>query len=67
MKDDLSKPVGIKLENTPDGSVIVVPANADKKEFWKSGIAMYAKEVERKYGGGVKKVMSGKLSFQVEH
>ncbi|MBR0236893.1 MAG: VWA domain-containing protein [Thermoguttaceae bacterium] len=35
MKDDLSKPVGIKLELTPDGSVIVVPADADKKEFWK--------------------------------
>ncbi|MBR5711156.1 MAG: VWA domain-containing protein [Thermoguttaceae bacterium] len=34
MKDDLSKPAGVKLELTPDGSVIVVPANADKKEFW---------------------------------
>lgn len=35
MKDDLSKPADVKLELTPDGSVIVVPANADKKEFWK--------------------------------
>ena len=34
MKDDLSKPAGVKLELTPDGSVIVVPASADKKEFW---------------------------------
>lgn len=37
MKDDLSKPVpATKLELTPDGSVIVVPASADKKEFWKN-------------------------------
>ena len=36
MKDDLSKPAGVKLELTPDGSAIVVPANADKKEFWKN-------------------------------
>lgn len=37
MKDDLSKPASaVKVEPTPDGSVIAVPATADKKEFWKN-------------------------------
>ena len=37
MKDDLSKPASaVKVEPTPDGSGIAVPATADKKEFWKN-------------------------------
>ncbi|MBQ6616678.1 MAG: VWA domain-containing protein [Thermoguttaceae bacterium] len=37
MKDDLSQSVpAVKTELTPDGSVIVVPASIDKKDFWKN-------------------------------